>query len=190
LEDACLNHLLEDEVFVIVAKLQNVGHKKVIEGELPLIESFSKLSVVIYLFLCDVCVEDLPIDPVAESRRYSSLCVLDKEGLVVLSQEPFTNEDPLINKALFLVYTYLAIGHIKLVEFLSELVKGAGLQLKLDLSPGEHEVPGKVNRVDLKDSVHQGVGIENERKLSTEKGTILVFLGFLLWNLHRLQLGI
>ena len=57
--DTHFHHVLEDEVFVIVAALKNVTHDKVIENSFPLGSYFVSLSKVINLFLSDFSVEDL-----------------------------------------------------------------------------------------------------------------------------------
>ena len=118
-EDHLFNDVLEDKVLVIVAEFDDISLEKVVQGELPLIERLSQLSVVVDFLLGDICVEDLAINAVSERRGDTSLGVLDKKGLVIFGQKALTDEDPFINETLIFIDSYLPIGNIKFVVFLS-----------------------------------------------------------------------
>jgi len=57
--DTCLHHVLEDEVLVIVAALEDVTHYQVIEYRFPLGSYLMGLCEVVNLFLRDLSVENL-----------------------------------------------------------------------------------------------------------------------------------
>ena len=81
--DACLHHVLEDKVLVIVADLVNVAHHKVIESSLPLGSQFISLSIIVNFFLGDLSIQDLLIHASSQTRWDSTLRILDQERLVV-----------------------------------------------------------------------------------------------------------
>ena len=82
--DACLHHVLEDEVLVIVANLVDVAHDEVIQSCLPSCSEFICLLVVVDFLLSNLSVEYLFVHAGSETRWYTSLCILDEEGLIVL----------------------------------------------------------------------------------------------------------
>ena len=90
-EYGLLNDILEDEVLVIVAELNNICLQEVVQGKFPLVKGLCQLCIVINLLLGDICVQDLLIDAVTKGGRDSSLSVLNQKGLVVLSKEPFSD---------------------------------------------------------------------------------------------------
>ena len=82
--DACLHHVLEDEVLVIVANLVDVAHDEIIQSCLPSCSEFICLLVVVDLLLSDLSIEYLFVHAGAKTRWYTSLCILDEERLIVL----------------------------------------------------------------------------------------------------------
>jgi hypothetical protein len=53
-EYGLLNDILEDEVLVIVAELNDICLQKVVQGKLPLVQRLCQLCIVINLFLGDI----------------------------------------------------------------------------------------------------------------------------------------
>lgn len=74
---AQLYHVLEYEVFVIVAELQYVCHYQIVQPQLPLSELFIELCEIVALLLSDIRIKNLLIYFVSEGRRHPPFGVLD-----------------------------------------------------------------------------------------------------------------
>jgi len=75
--DTGLQHVLEYEVFVVVAALDYVAHDQIIDSSFPLCSQLVRLSVVVDLFLSNFSVENLFIHTSSKIGRDSTLCVLN-----------------------------------------------------------------------------------------------------------------
>ena len=82
--DTGFHHVLEDEVLVIVTAFENVTHDQVIEDRFPLGSYFVSLSKVVDLLLSDLCIENLLVHAGSKIGGNSTLCILDKERLILL----------------------------------------------------------------------------------------------------------
>ena len=84
--NALFDHVLEDEVLVVVALDHDVGVDDVVDGLLPLGELIVEIGEVVDLFLGDVCVQNLLVHTTPQRWRDASLGVLNQIGLVLLLQ--------------------------------------------------------------------------------------------------------
>lgn len=157
--------LLKDEVLVVVAEVEDVRLDDVVQTQFPLVQRVLQLVEVVLLFLGDVCVEDLLVDPCSQSGRNSSLGILHQERLVVFGKKSLSDQNPLVDKTLLLIKSDLSQSHIQFVELLAEIVKRPGLQLQFNASPVELQVTCVVNRIDLQDRIQHRVRVEDERNL-------------------------
>ena len=87
--DAGFHHILEDEIFVIVANLVDVAHDEVIQSCFPSSGELICLLVVVDFLLSNLSIEYLFVHAGSETRWYTSLRILDEERLIVLVEQPF-----------------------------------------------------------------------------------------------------
>lgn len=120
-EHALLNHILKDEVLVIIALDHDVRVDQVVDRRLKFVELVLKIGEVVDVFLGDVCVQDFLVDSTSQCGRDSSLSVLDEIWLIVLLEKSLSDDDPLIYKAFLLVDTDLSESDIEIVELLPQL---------------------------------------------------------------------
>ena len=106
--DARFHHVLENEIFVIIAGLENIGVDKVIEGGFPFRSHFCCLSVIVKVFLTNFGIQDLLVYPCSQRGWHSPLGELYQEGLVVFLQKPFADHDSLVDKTFFFVNSDLS----------------------------------------------------------------------------------
>ena len=110
--DARLHHVLEDEVLIIVANLVDIAHDEVIQSCLPPCSEFICLLVVVDFLLCNFSIEYLFVHARSETRWYTSLCILDEEGLIVLVEQPFADQNSLVNEVFLIIHANLSHLHI------------------------------------------------------------------------------
>lgn len=72
-----LHHVLENEVLVVVALVDDIRVDDVVDGRLPLLKLVCQLRKVVYLFLSDVCVKYFLVDSAPERRWDASLRILN-----------------------------------------------------------------------------------------------------------------
>lgn len=137
-QHASLYHVLEDKVLVVVAKINDISLQQIIYSRLPLISLLVDCVDVIYFLLRSLGIQNLFIDLVSQCGRDSSFGILHKEGLVVLLQESFPNQNSFINELLIFIYSYLSQSDIEFIILFPKLIKRSCLQLQLDLTPREH----------------------------------------------------
>ena len=78
-----LDHVLENEVLVIVTNLINVRKQNIIDCSFPFLEQIIKIMEVVHLLLSNIWVEDLFVNSASQSRWNAPLSVLNKEWLVI-----------------------------------------------------------------------------------------------------------
>ena len=106
-----VHHVLEDEVLVVVAELQNVCFQQIVQRQFPLGTTLYQLIVVVDVLLVDISVEYLSIDLVPECGRHSSLSVLHQERLVVFGEESLPHRDSFLDETLLLIHADLPKSH-------------------------------------------------------------------------------
>ena len=159
--DTGFHHILEDEIFVIVADLYDVTHDKVIKSGLPLGSEFIGLRVIVDLLLGDFSIEDFLVHTGTEMGRNSTLSVLDEEGLVVLLKKALPDQDSFINEGLFFVHTNLTHLDVQFDKTASDALKRGSFELELDCAPSQILILRIVNRGDLSDGLVETLPIEN-----------------------------
>ena len=82
--DAGFDHVLENEIFVIVTHLEDVGVNNIINSTLPFGCLIIEVGEVVDLFLADFGIKNLLINPSSKSWWDTSLRILYQEWLVVL----------------------------------------------------------------------------------------------------------
>ena len=110
--DTRLHHVLEDEVLIIVANLVDVAHDEVIQSCLPSGSEFICLLVVVDFLLSYLGIEYLFVHAGSETRWYTSLRILDEEGLIVLVEQPFTDQYSLVDEVFLIIHANLTHLHI------------------------------------------------------------------------------
>lgn len=135
--DTSLHHILENEIFVIVADLVDVTHDEVIEGCLPLGGEFIGLRVVVNLLLSDFSVEDFLVHASTKMGWDTALGVLDEEGLVVLLEEAFTDRDSFIDERLFFIHSNLTHLNVQLYKASTDALQSSRFELELDGTPSQ-----------------------------------------------------
>lgn len=58
----CFNHVLENEIFVIIAHVDHIGQNNIINSHFPLICLIYQVSHIIYLLLIYICIQNLFIN--------------------------------------------------------------------------------------------------------------------------------
>ena len=133
--DTSLHHVLEDKVFVIVANFVDVAHDKIIQSCLPSSSEFICLLVVVDLLLSYFSVEYLLVHAGSETRWYTSLRILDEEGLIVLVEQPFTDQYSLVDEVFLIIHANLSHLHIKLNKAASDTFQSHSFELHFDCAP-------------------------------------------------------
>lgn len=121
--DATLKVVLENEVLVIVSRVENVAPNQVVECRFPLARLLKLSRKVVLFFLVDFSVQNLLVDFGPEIARDASFCILDEEWLVVFLQKPFTHQDALVYETLFFVHADLSELDIEFNELIAQFFK-------------------------------------------------------------------
>lgn len=118
---ALFNHVLENEVLIIVALDHDVSVYQIIYSRLILAELFLQISEMINFFLGDISIQNFLVNSTSQCGGNTSFSVLNQVRLIVFQKEPFSDHDPLVNKAFLFVYTNLAKSNVEIVELGSKL---------------------------------------------------------------------
>lgn len=158
-EHAELHHVLEDEVLVVVALLQNVRVDDIVDSQLPLAQLIIEALEVVDFLLRDVSVQDLLVDAAPQRRRNASLSVLHEVRLIVFRKEALADDYAVFNEGLLLVEADLTQSHVQLMELLAQLLQCARLQLQLDFAPQQIGIAREVAVTDSRDLLVEHAGL-------------------------------
>lgn len=127
--EALLDAVFEDEKLIVVAELADVGYHHFVQGGFHAFQMICQLGVIVLFSLVDFSLQDFRVYSFTQCWRHTAFGKLHHEGLVVLIQQLFAYENPLIHKRLFLIDSDLPQRDVELVELAPQLLQGPRMHL-------------------------------------------------------------
>ena len=78
------DHVLENEVLIIVTHLKDIGVNDIIDGTLPFVSLIIEICEMVDFLLTNFGIENLLINPTSQCRWNTPLRILNQERLVIL----------------------------------------------------------------------------------------------------------
>lgn len=95
----CLDYLLEDEVFVIVANSTDISFYLVVQCQFPVVHTVKQVFEVIQFSLSCICVQDSFVQLAPYRSGNASFCELDQVWLVIFCEQSFAYESSLLQES-------------------------------------------------------------------------------------------